>query len=94
MFGVAISTVAGRLTMTLRSGVGCQTSVTASTTSTAKSSSVPVYDSGEYSKKMSVSSLICSAYFAHSCAPWTAMSMIPALSRPNTTRRCRVDVEL
>ena len=42
MFGVAISTVAGRFRMTLRSGVGCQTSVTASHTSTANSSSVPV----------------------------------------------------
>ncbi len=41
-FGVAISTVAGRLMITLRSGVGCQTSLTALQTSTANSSSVPV----------------------------------------------------
>jgi hypothetical protein len=39
---VAISTVAGRLRITGRSGVGCQISVTASQTSTAKDSSVPV----------------------------------------------------
>ena len=93
-FGVAISTVAGRLMMTLRSGVGAHTSVTASQTSTANSSSVPVNDSGEYSKKTSVSSATCSAYFWHSCAPWTAMSLMPSLSRPNTTRRCSVEVEL
>jgi len=34
-FGVATSTVAGRLMMQGRSGVGCQTSITASHTSTA-----------------------------------------------------------
>jgi hypothetical protein len=47
--GVAISTVAGRLMMTLRSGVGSKISITWLQTSTANSSSVPVYDSGEYS---------------------------------------------
>ena len=30
----------------------------------------------------------------HHSAPWTAMSRTPSLSRPNTTRRCKVDVEL
>ena len=30
----------------------------------------------------------------HSRAALTAMSVMPALSRPNTTRRCRIDVEL
>ncbi len=48
MLGVAISTVAGRLRMILRSGVGRQTSITASQISLAKSSSVPVKLSGEY----------------------------------------------
>ena len=47
--GVAISTVAGRLMISLRSGVGSITSMTLAHTSTAYSSSVPVYDSGEYS---------------------------------------------
>jgi len=45
--GVASSTVAGRLMMVLCSGVGCQTAVTASQISTAKSSSVAVKLSGE-----------------------------------------------
>ena len=46
---VAISTVAGRLRMTGRALVGSHTSMTASQISFAKSSSVPVKDSGEYS---------------------------------------------
>ena len=76
-----------------RSGVGSQTSVTALQISTAKSSSVPVNDSGEYSKRISVSS-ICSASLRTSSAPWTAMSTMPARSESNTTRRCSVLVEL
>ena len=48
------STVEGRLTMHLRSGVGCQTSVTASTTRLANASSVPENISGEYWKIHSV----------------------------------------
>ena len=40
--GVVISTVAGRLMMTLRSGVGSKISRTWLQTSTANSSSVPV----------------------------------------------------
>jgi hypothetical protein len=40
--GVAISTVAGRLTIIGDSGVGCQISLTALHTSTAYCSSVPV----------------------------------------------------
>ena len=55
MLGVAISTVAGRFRIALRAGVGCQTSVTASQISTAKSSSVPVKLSGLYWKIQSVS---------------------------------------
>jgi len=42
MFGVYISTVAGRLRMIGRSGVGSITSMTAEQISTAKSISVPV----------------------------------------------------
>ena len=49
MFGVDISTVAGRLMITGFSGVGSHTSITASQISRAKSSSVPVKLSGEYS---------------------------------------------
>ena len=48
-FGVYISTVAGRLRMIGRSGVGSMTSITASQISTANSGSVPVKLSGEYS---------------------------------------------
>ena len=50
MLGVLCSTVDGRLMMHLRSGVGCQTSVTASTTRLEKASSVPENISGEYWK--------------------------------------------
>ncbi len=46
--GVERSTVAGRLRMISRSGPGCQTSMTASQTSSAKSSSVSVKISGLY----------------------------------------------
>ena len=81
MLGVATSTVAGRLRITVRSGVGCQTSITASQISTANGSSVPVKVSGEYSKRQSV----CGCSAAHSTkrrAPSTAMATIPALSLP------------
>ncbi len=57
MFGVECSTVDGRLTMHLRCGVGCQTSVTASTTRLLKASSVPENISGEYWNTQSVSGL-------------------------------------
>ena len=53
MLGVECSTVDGRLTMHLRSGVGCQTSVTASTTRLENASSVPENISGEYWKVQS-----------------------------------------
>src|SRR5215831_12203344 len=62
MFGVATSTVAGRFMIALRCGVGCHTSITASHTSRANSSSVAVNVSGLYSKRQSVSgrsSVIC-----------------------------------
>ena len=40
--------------MLFQVGVGFQTSLTALQTSTANSSSVPVYDSGEYSNETNV----------------------------------------
>ena len=92
-FGVAISTVAGRLTIAGQSGVGCHTSSTAAHTSTAYSSSVPVYDSGEYSKRTSVSPSD-SASLRQRRAASTAMLVMPSRSRPNTTRRCSAEVEL
>jgi hypothetical protein len=46
---VDISTVAGRLTISFFCGVGWKTSATAAQMSRAKSSSVPVKLSGEYS---------------------------------------------
>jgi len=49
MLGVLISTVAGRLRIIGFSGVGPQAFMTASLISFAKSSSVPVKLSGEYS---------------------------------------------
>jgi hypothetical protein len=52
-----------------------------------------VYDSGEYSKRTSVSA-IASASLRHSRAASVAIAVIPALSRPKTTRRCSVEVEL
>ena len=57
-FGVAISTVAGRFIIVFHSGVGFQIALTALQTSTAYSSSVPVYDSGEYSKEIFVSGTV------------------------------------
>ena len=51
-------------------------------------------DSGEYCQRTFVPDSSDSAYFWQLCAPRTAMSLIPALSRPKTTRRCRVEVEL
>jgi hypothetical protein len=48
-WGPYISTVLGKLMMMGRSGVGSITAMTASQISTAKSGSVPVKLSGEYS---------------------------------------------
>ncbi|CAB4751651.1 unannotated protein [freshwater metagenome] len=56
--GVAISTVAGKFMMVFHCGVGFQISLTALQTSTANSSSVPVYDSGEYSNETLVSGTV------------------------------------
>ncbi|SKZ00863.1 Uncharacterised protein [Mycobacteroides abscessus subsp. abscessus] len=91
--GVVISTVDGRLKMIGLSGVGSTISPTALHTSSAYCSSVPVYDSGEYWKRQWVS-----GYFAasstHLCAPSVAIFLIASLSSRNTTRRCRIEVEL
>jgi hypothetical protein len=43
---------------------------------------------------MSVSGVQISAYLWHSRAALVAMSVIPALSSPKTTRRCSTEVEL
>ncbi len=93
MLGVAISTVAGRFTIIGWSTVGRHTSATALHTSAAKSSSVPVKLSGEYSYthrgpgcRAAASAIIR--------APATAMSQMPLRSRPNTTRLWVADVEL
>ena len=91
--GLYISTVAGRLRIIGDSDVGWMTSITASQISTANSGSVPVKLSGEYSYRTAVP-LSWASYFLHSAAALTAMSTIPALSRPNTTRRCNSDTEL
>ena len=93
MFGVASSTVEGRLRIVFRAGVGSQTSVTASHISTAKSSSVPVKLSGEYSRNHSVPGRFATPSRI-SFAPATAIALMPSRSRPNTRRRCVVDVEL
>ena len=93
MFGVAISTVAGRLRISRFRGVGRITSLTASQISSAKSSSVPVKLSGEYSKMNSVSG--AAAASALTCrAAATAISLTPLRSVRKTTSRCSVEVEL
>jgi hypothetical protein len=93
MFGVAISTVDGRLTIIGFAGVAPHSRATAAEISTAKSSSVPVKLSGEYSNVMFVSCSADNASFTIR-VPCTARSMMPARSMPNTTRRCNVEVEL
>ena len=53
-FGIATSTVSGRFKIIFRSGVGCQTSITASQISLANSTSVALKLSGEYCSMTSV----------------------------------------
>ncbi|CAB4844288.1 unannotated protein [freshwater metagenome] len=74
-------------------GVGFQMALTALQTSTANSNSVPVYDSGEYSKDIFVSGTV-GTKSRQIWAALVAIFLMPALSKPNTTRRCSVDVEL
>ena len=85
--------MAGRLTIIGFSGVGSQTSPTASTISLAYESSVPVYDSGEYWKRQSVPGRF-SASSRTFFAPSTAIFVMPSRSERKTTRRCRIEVEL
>jgi hypothetical protein len=80
------STVAGRLRMILCSGVGFHTSITASQTSLANSSSVALKVSGEYWKVHWVSGC-WAAYLTNSLAAFTAMSLTPCLSWLKTMRR-------
>ena len=54
MFGVDISTVAGKFRIIGFSCVGCQIAITASQARFANGSSVPVKLSGEYSNRISV----------------------------------------
>ena len=75
------------------SGVAPHSSATRSQISMAKSISVPVKDSGEYSNRIS-EPLIASRSCRHWRVPVTARSIMPARSMPYTTRRCRVEVGL
>ena len=77
-----------------RSGVGSITAITASQISTAKSGSVPVKLSGRVLVADVGARERVDSNFLHSAAALTAMSMMPARSRPNTTRRCSSEVEL
>jgi len=67
--------------------------LTASQISKAKSSSVPVKLSGEYSKVNLVSGA-CSATDLTKFAASVAIFIIPWRSARNTTSRCSVEVEL
>ena len=90
--GVVISTVDGRLMIMGFSLVAPQVSCTAVQISSAKSSSVPVKLSGEYSRRIWVSQ--SAIYRWTILVPMTAMSFISSLSLWNTTSLCKVDVEL
>mmetsp|Transcript_43922 Transcript_43922/g.87116 ORF Transcript_43922/g.87116 Transcript_43922/m.87116 type:complete len:218 (-) Transcript_43922:406-1059(-) len=94
--GVDISTVDGRLMISLSSGFGARICMTASQTSRAKSSSVPVNDSGEYSYLtfVPVGTKVSSAIFLTIVAPSVAIALIPARGFSKTTRRCSSLVEL
>ncbi len=76
-----------------RSSCGSMASITASQISIAKSGSVSVKLSGEYSYRTTVEPMFSSS-LRHSLAALTAMSTMPALSSPNTTSRCSGLVEL
>ena len=93
MFGVAISTVAGRLRMSRFEGVGLMTSLTASQMSSATSSSVPVKLSGEYSNAKSVPRAASASAFTCLAAS-TAIFSTPFGSVRKTTSRCKAEVEL
>ena len=74
------------LVIVFHDGDGWRMSVTASHTSSAYSTSVPVYDSGEYSKKTVVPLTVSTCLRQYSAAS-VAIFLIPALSSLKTTRR-------
>ena len=90
--GILISTVTGRLMITLFVSLGSRTSRTALQTSSAYSGSVPVKDSGEYSKRKLPS--YSAASFLTSFAPSTAIFLISSLDFLNTCSRCATLTEL
>ena len=79
--------------MTLRCGVAPQAAVTASHTSKAKSSSVPVKVSGLYSRVISVSGMVA-AISRTSLTPATAISRTSSRLMLNTMSRKGLDVAL
>ena len=79
MFGVDISTVAGRLIIILFLDTGFSISTTSSHTSLAYSNSVPVKLSGEYSKVHSVEVFSVANLLINSAAS-VAIFFIPSLS--------------
>src|SRR3989344_4313702 len=94
ILGVALSTVLGKLMMTFSPFPGFHSLITASHTSTAKSTSVPMKLSGEYSYRTSeFFKYFCEYCFAHR-VPWTARSRTSSRLLWKTTLRCSSDVEL
>ena len=81
--------------MILFSTVGCQTSVTASQISSAKSSSVLVKLSGEYSKRIRVPAATSGwEYCFTQAVPRVAIATMSARVALNTCFRCAGEVEL
>ena len=93
MFGVDISTVAGRLIIILFLDAGKSMSTTSSQTSLAYSSSVPVKLSGEYSNVHSVSEFSIAKSLINLAAS-NAIFFMPSLSWSKTTFLCNAEVEL
>ena len=91
-FGVSISTVDGKLIITFLSFDASHTSQTASQTSNAYSTSVPVKLSGEYSRI--TSPLNSLTYSFTNFVPSTAIFFISSLLILNTTSLWSIDVEL
>jgi hypothetical protein len=83
---VLASTVEGRLTISLFCGVGCQTSLTASTMRLENSSSVVEKDSGEYSRPHCRFRMLRHQLLDQR-VPLTAICTISSWLMPNTTRR-------
>ena len=87
-------TVTGRLMMTGFSAEGSQILSTSLQISAAKSISVPVKDSGLYSKRMSLPAIISLRSFKHCCAPVTAISITSSFVLRNTCCRWAKEVGL